>query len=127
MYRNWNPNPIGARVGDCAVRAIAKALDMSWEQAYIELCITGYLMLDLPNSNNVWGAVLRKRGFRKRAVPDTCPECYTLREFCQDHPDGTYVVAFGGHVCTVQDGCYWDSWDSGAEVPVFYWTNFKEE
>lgn len=126
MYREYNPNPVGARVGDCAVRAVAKALGMSWEEAYIELCISGYLMGDLPNSNNVWGAVLRKRGFRKKAVPDTCPECYTLRDFCRDHPRGTFVVAFSGHVCTCVDGCHYDSWDSSAEVPIYYWTD-KEE
>lgn len=123
MWVQYNPNPVGGRVGDCAVRAISKALDMSWEQAYIELCIAGYLMGDLPNSNNVWGSVLRRRGFRKRAVPDSCPECYTLREFCRDHPRGIFVVAFSGHVCCVDGGNYFDSRDSSDEVPIYYWTN----
>lgn len=126
MYQYYNPNPVGARVGDCAVRAVACALDMSWEQAYIELCTTGYLMGDLPNSNNVWGSVLRKRGFHRRVVPDTCPECYTLREFCRDHPHGTFVVAFPGHVCCVHSGDHYDAFDSGAESPTFYWTNEEE-
>ena len=29
MYIEYNPNPCGRRVGDCAVRAISKALDWS--------------------------------------------------------------------------------------------------
>ena len=27
----YNPSPTGRNVGDCAVRAIAKALDIDWE------------------------------------------------------------------------------------------------
>lgn len=26
-----------------------------------------------------------------------------------------------GHVVCVQDGFYWDTWDSGQEIPVYYW------
>lgn len=33
----FNNNPVGRRVGDCAVRAISKALDTDWESAYISL------------------------------------------------------------------------------------------
>lgn len=35
MFTEYNPNPAGRRVGDCAVRAVAKALDTDWETAYI--------------------------------------------------------------------------------------------
>lgn len=30
----YNPNPMSRIVGDCAVRAISKALDIDWELAY---------------------------------------------------------------------------------------------
>jgi hypothetical protein len=29
------------------------------------------------------------------------------------HPYGTYVLHIRGHVVTVKDGEYWDSWNSG--------------
>lgn len=32
MWKPYNPNPVGRSVGDCAVRAIAKALDVTWEK-----------------------------------------------------------------------------------------------
>ena len=35
-YKYFMNNPVGARVGDCAVRAISKALGISWEDAYTE-------------------------------------------------------------------------------------------
>lgn len=62
---HYNPNPVqtSGGVGDCAVRAIAKALDLTWEQAYARLSLNGYLMGDMPNSDIVWGSVLRSEGF----------------------------------------------------------------
>ena len=47
MFREYNPNPISRRVGDCAVRAVAKALDTDWESAYLMLVANGYSMGDV--------------------------------------------------------------------------------
>ena len=46
MYIHFNPNPVGRTVGDCAVRAIAKALDISLEAAYVTLALNGLQMCD---------------------------------------------------------------------------------
>lgn len=125
MYIQYNPNPVARSVGDCAVRAIAKALGIDWENAYALIAAAGYRMGDMPSSNSVWGAVLRQRGFRKEVIPDTCPDCYTAEEFAADNPEGTYVLGFGNHVATVVNGDIYDSWDSSQETPVYYWR--KEE
>lgn len=121
MYEFFNPNPAGRLVGDCAVRAIAKALDISWEDAYAKLATNGYRMADMPSSDSVWGATLRMHGFYRKGVPDRCPDCYTAEDFCREHPTGTFVLGFGGHVATVVSGCLYDSWDSSHEIPQFYW------
>lgn len=75
----------------------------------------------MPSANHVWGAYLRRHGFRRYALPDVCPDCYTVADFCRDHPSGVYVLALSGHVVCVEDGDYYDTWDSGAEVPAYYW------
>ena len=121
----YNPSPTARNVGDCSVRAVAKALNTDWETAYALTALNGYLMGDMPSSDSVWGAVLRQHGFYRDAIPNTCPDCYTAEDFCRDHPHGTYVLAFGGHVATVQDGRLFDSWDSSREIPQFYW--YKKE
>lgn len=121
MYIEYNPNPVGRRVGDCSVRAIAKALGTDWETAYMMMARNGLSMGDMPSSDSVWGAVLRENGFYRRAIPNSCPECYTVRDFCRDHPYGTFVLGFGGHVATVVDGDLYDSWNSLNEVPIYYW------
>ena len=124
-YIEYNPNPALRRVGDCTVRAISKALDMGWEAAYIALTINGLQMGDMPSSNSVSGALLRQYGFVRKAVPDTFPLCYTVEDFCEDHPKGTYVVYCNEHVVCCKDGNAYDAWNSLKEVPQYYW--YKKE
>lgn len=123
VWREYNPNPVRADgVGDCAVRAIAKALELTWEEAFARLAANGYLMGDVISSDTVWGSVLRQEGFIRAAIPNTCPDCYTVEDFCRDHPEGVYVLKSNGHVATVIDGSLFDSWDSSRQVPIYYWT-----
>lgn len=121
MWINYNPNPTGRRVGDCAVRAIAKALDIDWEKAFAIIAANAYAMGDMPSSDSVWGATLRQNGFYRKAIPNTCPDCYTAEDFCRDNPRGTFVLGFGGHVACVQDGNLFDSWNSESLSPQFFW------
>ena len=121
MWVRYQPNPCGRNVGDCAVRAISKALGIDWETAYAVIVSAGFDMCDMPSSNSVWGAVLRKHGFIRESIPNTCPECYTADDFCRDHPHGIYVLGFGNHVATVINGDLFDSWNSLSEIPQYYW------
>lgn len=121
MYSYYNPNPKGNKVGDCVIRAISKALDMSWQDVYIELTIQGYIMGDLLSSNGVWDAYLKGKGFIREIVPFECPDCYGLLEFANEHPQGTYVVGTGSHAICVQDGVIYDSWDSSNEIPIYFY------
>lgn len=121
MYIYYNPNPTERRVGDCAVRAVAKALDTDWEKAYLMIVMNGYVMGDMPSSDSVWGSVLRQNGFYREVIPTDRKDCYTAEDFAKDNPKGTYVLGFGGHVATVVDGNIYDSWDSSNEMPVYVW------
>ena len=121
MYVHFNNNPTGKNVGDCAVRAVSKALGVDWETAYLMIVKNGYEMGDMPSSNSVWGAVLRQNGFYRQSIPNTCPDCYTAEDFCRDNPRGVYVLGFGNHVATVIDGKLYDSWQSSNEIPQYVW------
>lgn len=121
MWKLFNNNPTGRNVGDCAVRAVSKALDVSWETAYIMIASNGFSMGDMPSSDSVWGSVLRQNGFYRKAIPNTCPDCYTAEDFARDNPIGTFVLGFGGHVATIVDGYLYDAWNSSGEIPVYVW------
>lgn len=120
-WRQFNNNPVSRNVGDCSVRAVSVALGTDWETAFALITQNAFQMGDMPSSNAVWGSVLRQNGFQRSVIPNTCPDCYTVGDFAEDHPRGVYVVGTGNHVVTVKDGEIWDSWDSSKEIPIYYW------
>ena len=122
MYIHANPNPQGSYVGDCVIRAIALATDKSWYDVYVDLAVQGLSMSDMPSSNRVWAEYLKNEGWRRHIIPDTCPECYTVRDFAGEHFKGTYILGTGSHVIAVKNGDIYDSWDSSNETPIVYWT-----
>lgn len=120
MYIHFVNNPCKKSTGDCAVRAISVALDIDWYEAFDLLTEEARSMCDMPSADSVWGTVLRNHGFTRYILPNSCPDCYSAEDFCQDHPVGIYTLAFGGHVATVRDGVLFDSWDSSTETPLYY-------
>lgn len=119
-----NPNPQNSLVGDCVIRALAIAMGKTWQDIYIKLTLQGLVMSDMPSSNKVWGSFLMSQGWKKHTIPDTCPQCYTIKDFCGEHFKGTYIACSGTHVVACIDGNYYDTWDSGDETVLFY---FEEE
>lgn len=122
MYIEYEPNPVRTGGIDCSVRAISKALDVSWERAYVMLALNGFLMGNVISADEVWGSVLRQNGFVRKIIENSCPDCYSVEEFCADHPKGTYVVKSENHVATVVDGDLYDSWNSQGKTALYYWT-----
>lgn len=120
-WHSYNANPRKRRTGDCTIRAICTALGMDWDDVYVGVAFTGFLAADMPSTNRVWRRFLRRLGYEMRLIDCGGRDCYTVDDFCEDHPDGTYILALEGHVVAVIDGEYWDTWDSGDEEPVYYW------
>lgn len=126
MWIYYNPNPLERKTSDCAIRAVAKALDIDWETAYTKLSLNGFTMGDLPNSNQVIGALLRSNGYYRATIPNSCPDCYTVAEFVKDNPRGKFVLGTGNHVVTVDEGNIYDTWDSSDLIPVYvFYKNFQ--
>ena len=124
MFIFCNPNPENNLVGDCVIRAISIATSTDWDTVYANICVQGYEMKDMPSSNSVWSAFLLNNGFKRYVIPNECPDCYTVKDFCKDHSRGCFILATGTHVVTCINGNHFDTWDSSNEVPIFY---FKKE
>lgn len=100
----YNRNIAGNDTGDCVIRAISIALNQSWSDTYWDLCHQGFMMGDWGDNNKVWDSYLRSRGFKRRVIPNTCPDCYTVNDFCIDHPYGLYVLSTGNHTVVADMG-----------------------
>jgi hypothetical protein len=96
-------------------------LGKTWTEVYDGITAEGRLQYNMPSSNIVWTSYLKKLGYRKYLLSDACPDCYTVNDFAIDNPRGTFLLALDGHVVTVIDGLYYDTWDSGGETPIYYW------
>lgn len=120
-YIYINPNPSNNLTGDCVIRGISLLMKQDWETAYMNIVLQGFMMHDMPSSNAVWGAYLHQNGFQRRTIPNNCPDCYTIKDFTRDYPHGEYLLATGTHVVAAKDGNYFDTWDSGNEIPIYYW------
>lgn len=120
-YIYYNPNPKGKDTGDCVVRALTLLFDKNWYDIYTELCSLGFEMCELPSSDRLWGNYLQKHGYKRTPLPDYCPICYTVSDFCRENQRGQFLLALNGHVVYVLNGDYYDSWDSGNKCPLFVW------
>ena len=121
MWIRANPNPAAKEVPDCVIRAISIALNMPWLQVFDELCEVARREYNMPSSDSVWGLYLYSKGFEPFLLPNACPRCITIDEFTKWFPVGIYIIGTGHHAIAIIDGNYIDSWDSGMEVPTFFW------
>lgn len=120
MWRYFNPNPKRLNVGDCTVRSICAATGMDWNTVHKALCDLSGDMADMPSADRVWWELLRQIGFKQKRMIDRCPECYTVSDFCRDHPRGIYILGPHEHAVCAINGDWLDSWDSGHTVPTYY-------
>ena len=121
MFIEYNPNPKGKRVDDCVIRAISKTLDIGWDTAFFHVMLVAFKEKNMSSVNGIWEQYLYGEGFTKNIIQDTCSHCYTVNDFANDHPKGVYILATGTHVVAVVDGDYYDAWDSGDEIPIYYY------
>lgn len=121
MFIEFNPNPKRKLVDDCVIRAICLVTGKDWYTVRTELFLMGLHECDYEWKNYIWGGYLERIGFVQHLLPNTCPNCFTVKDFCKLFPIGTYLLAIGDHVVGVIDGDYYDTWDSGDEIPVYYW------
>ena len=126
MFTYYNANPIAAREEDCAVRAVSAALGISWDEAFDLIAHNAKQMGSMMHRDAAWGSVLRQHGFIRRIIPNSCPDCYLIKDFTIDHPFGDYVLGTGTHAVAVIDGDILDIWDSSYETPQYYWERMYE-
>ena len=120
MWIYTNPNPCRQEEPDCVIRAIAIATDQSWDDVHWDLCVLSHIRCTMQSVNWLWELYLKSCGFEKFMLPESCPECITVRDFAKRYPRGTYVIGTGTHAVCVKGGNWYDMWDSADDTPTYF-------
>ena len=118
-YQYYQPNDkdLKDNFGDCQVRALSKALGITWLEAFdltIPICRE-------MQSYTIFGGDLKKTqaamlglGFEYTGISNKKgSKRPTVASFAKDHKQGTYILSVAHHVVACVDGTYYDTWDSG--------------
>lgn len=125
MFIQINENPKNKLVGDCVIRAISTFLNQDWNTTYLGLAVQGYIDADLMSADEVWGNYLIHKGYERSILPHDCPSCLTVRDFAELHPNGKFLLFVGGHVVPVINGNYYDTYDSGDRVVIYFFQKVR--
>ena len=125
-FRYYNANPKNRIGGDCVVRAIALAMNQSWEQTVRELTEVGLKHGYVLNDSACYSKYLEMKGWVKRKQPRKPDNTkYTGKEFCIKYAyiNQTYIAHIGGnHVVAIVGKKVHDIWDSTDGCIGNYWT-----
>ena len=117
VYYNPNEKDPDHQFGDCQIRALSKALNCTWLEAFdmaIAVCREEWVSLIFDAPVPVRSRMLRKLGFEYHGISNKKGHKRpTVYSFAKDHPEGTYICNIAHHEVTVVDGQYYDTWDCG--------------
>lgn len=109
--------------GDCAVRAMAIALELDYKDCYRELAEANSKGRGKKKSardgiyKEDFDIVLRSHGWYWVSAP----KFKGRKAYHYDMPDGTVIARMARHYAAVIDGTIVDSWDSTAKMIYGYW------
>ena len=134
VVRNENPND--NLIGDCAVRAVAGVLEVSWEEAVRRLAAAQDYRATVINTDRNIDALLKKEGFQAFDAIRRNGKILTGKQFCDLIHDmfqpGTRIFGYVGNshavAILVFDGDYKivDTWDSTDRLITRYWAKYPE-
>ena len=114
-FKFYQPNNKQEIAYDCVIRALSKVFNKSWLEIFDELVkIARYLQV-VPNEDKCFNEYLKNYTLKK--IKKQKP---TIKEFSSTHK-GTYIVKSSGHLVAIENGDYFDCWDSGNLKIYKYW------
>ena len=117
VYYQPNKKDLKDKYGDCTIRALSKALNCTWLEAFdltIPICRREQVSNIFDAPCKIEREFLAELGFDYYGVSNkrgmTRP---TVDEFAKSHTIGTYICNVANHEVAVVDGKYYDTWDCG--------------
>ena len=68
-YIRYNSNPCGKNTADCTVRALSTLFGEEWDSIYLQLCLLGLSMCEMPSQKAVIHEFMRQNGYERHIIP----------------------------------------------------------
>lgn len=125
QYYQPNKKDIKDNYGDCTIRALSKALDLTWLEAF-EITIPYCRKYQTPNIFNLpckmEAEIMKELGFEYTGISNKKgSKRPTVDSFAKDHPTGTFILNVANHEVCVSEGKYFDTWDCGEKSVYGYY------
>ena len=118
-FEYFQPNDHVA--GDCSIRAVCGALNLSWHTALDKLVSHAHKLTEPPTSRESVDALLKENGFVWHPVSVlTGSKRPKVSDFCKKN-EGTLVLSVASHLVCSKNGKYNDCWDCGEKCVYGYW------
>lgn len=119
MYKYYQPNrkDLKDEYGDCTIRALTKALGVTWLEAFdliIPFCREYQCSNIFGIPNKLEAQIMSQLGFKYYGISNARgSKRPTVASFAKTHKSGTYILNVANHEVAVVDGIYYDTWDCG--------------
>lgn len=116
-YYQPNDKDLKDKYGDCTIRALSKALGVTWLEAFdltVPLCREYQVSSVFGCPSKIERQIIGRLGFTYTGVSNKKgTKRPTVDSFAKDHPTGTYILNVANHEVACSDGKYYDTWDCG--------------
>lgn len=127
MYKYYQPNrkDLKDKYGDCTIRALSKALGVTWIEAFeitLPYCRAYQCtnIFDMPRK--LVNEVMQDLGFVYFGISNRSgSKRPTVASFAKAHKHGTYIANVANHEVAIVDGVYFDTWDCGRKSLYGYY------
>ncbi len=121
-YYQPNDKDIKDTFGDCVIRALTKAENLSWVDVFDELTPIARELQCVPNGKPCYEEFLKRRGYEYVGVSNKRgTKRPTVSSFTLAHRQGVFIARVAHHIVAVVDGRFYDTWDSGQKSLYGYW------
>lgn len=121
-YTYHNANPKNKKGADCVARAVSFATGKTWENTIKEMTEFAIPLGRVFNEKAAVEKYLEEHGWVKYKQPRQDDNTkYTVQEFCEMQPNGTFIVSVANHLTVVKNGVIHDTWNCGHKSVGNYW------
>ena len=112
-WQYYNPHPKGKSVGDCVKRSITKVTGWDYMDVQRKLNkIKREVGAKHFNSDKTLQTFIKEMGWQRTTFPAVKGKKRMSGEsFCQQYPEGKFILQMAGHWTACVDGVIYDTWD----------------